>query len=290
MPRNSRGPEFVQYFGPVLQALKELGGLGSAADVVEIVARIKNISEAEQEKKNKGGALRFYNQVAWARQYLIWAGYLDGSKRGEWRLTEKGMAATGLSDTEALHLYKEAKALRPSPEKGSAREEEENEGEDESLNSPEEYKEKLLSVLQSLPPGGFERLCQRLLREYGLEKVQVTGRSGDGGVDGNGILKVNQFVTFKVMFQCKRYSGAVGPDKVREFRGAMHGATDKGIMLTTGTFTKNAQVEALSKIPQIELVDGDQLVLLFEEQNLGLVPRTTYDVDISFFEQFKADG
>ncbi len=289
MPRNTKGPEIVQYFDPILKALKELGGLGSAADVVEIVARIKNVSEAEQEKKNKGGALRFYNQVAWARQYLMWAGYLDGSKRGQWRLTEKGIATTGLSHAEALDLFKQQHALHLSAEKVEEKEDEENEGDDESLKVPERYKEKLLSILRILPPAGFERLCQRLLREYGLEKVHVTGRSGDGGIDGTGFLKVNQFVRLKVLFQCKRYSGAVGPDKVREFRGAMHGVAEKGIMLTTGTFTKNAQTEAL-KNPQIELVDSEQLVDLFEEKELGLILRKTYDVDMNFFDQFKADG
>jgi restriction system protein len=288
VPSNVKGPEFVQYFGPVLKALKELGGIGSAADVVETVARIKNVSEAEQDKKNKGGALRFYNQVAWARQYLMWGGYLDGSKRGVWRLTEKGIAATAMSHGEALALFKQQHALHLSAGKADETEGEEGEGEDESQKAPEGYKEKLLSILRSLAPAAFERLCKRLLGEYGLEKVEVTGGKGDEGIDGSGILKVNKFVTFKVMFQCKRYSGAVGPDKVREFRGAMHSATDKGIMLTTGTFTKSAQAEALSKIPQIELVDGDQLVLLFEERKLGLVP--TYDVDLNFFEQFKADG
>jgi restriction system protein len=287
MPRNIRGPEFVQDFGPVLRALKELGGLGSASDVVEAVARIKNVSEAEQEKKNKGGAPRFYNQVAWARQYLMWGGYLDGSKRGEWRLTEKGIAATGMSHAQALDLFKQQHALHLSAAKAEETEGEGNDGEEESQDAPEGYKEKLLSVLRGLPAAAFERLCKRLLGEYGLEKVQVTGGKGDEGIDGSGILKVNRFVTFKVMFQCKRYSGAVGPDKVREFRGAMHGSTDKGIMLTTGTFTKSAQSEALGKVPQIELVDGDQLVLLFEERKLGLVP--TYDVDLNFFEQFKAD-
>jgi len=288
MPRTNKGPEFVQYFDTILKALKELGGVASAGDVVDMVARIKNVSEADQEKRNKAGALRFYNQVAWSRQYLIWGGYLDGSQRGIWRLTEKGIGSKGFSHSEALELFKQQHALHVSAEKRDEPETSDN-GEESPSKGPDEYKEKLLSVLRSLPPAGFERLCQRLLHEYGLEKVQVTGRSGDGGVDGIGILKVNKFVTFKVMFQCKRYSDAVGPDKVREFRGAMHGSTDKGIMFTTGTFTKNAQAEALSKVPQIELVDGEGLVLLFEELKLGLVTRTTYDLDLDFFEQFKTD-
>jgi restriction system protein len=283
--RNANGSEFVQYFGPVLKALKELGGLAAAGDVVDTIAKQRKVSEEEQEKKNKGGALRFYNQVAWARQYLIWGGYLDGSKRGQWRLTEKGMAAVDMSHEQALKIFKQQHALHA--KKAESELEKQDEEEDELQATPEKYQDELLSVIKSLPPAAFERLCKRLLAEYGLEKVQVTGKAGDGGIDGIAILKVNTFVTFKVIFQCKRYSKSVDPKTVREFRGAMHNKAEKGIMLTTGTFTKKAQDAALDDIPQIELVDGEQLVQLFEERKLGLVP--TYDVDLSFFEQFKAD-
>jgi restriction system protein len=152
---------------------------------------------------------------------------------------------------------------------------------------PQGHKEQLLNVLRQLPPSGFERLCQRLLRESGFEQIEVTGRTGDGGIDGIGIVKVNAFVTFKVLFQCKRYARGVSCGQVRDFRGAMQGRADKGIIVTTGTFTKDAHAEAVRDgVPPIELVDGEQLVELFEELELGLMPRKTYDVDATFFEQF----
>ena len=102
----------------------------------------------------------------------------------------------------------------------------------------------LLNLIKSLPPGGFERLSQRLLRESGFQKVEVTGKTGDGGIDGVGILQVNPFVSFNVLFQCKRYQGAVTPSQIRDFRGAMMGRADKGIIITTGTFTLEAKKEA----------------------------------------------
>ncbi len=92
-----------------------------------------------------------------------------------------------------------------------------------------DYKQQLLTILRKLPPSGFERLCQRLLEVAGFEEVVVTGQSGDGGIDGIGILKLNPFVTSKVLFQCKRYSGAVGSPEVRNFRGAMQGRATRGI-------------------------------------------------------------
>jgi restriction system protein len=203
--KEQRGPKFIQYLDPVLKALKQLDGSGRPAEVVEKVAQIRNVSEADQQEKLESGALRFANQVAFARQYLVWAGYLDASKRGVWSLTEKGLKTTEISADEAIRLFKEQHALHSKPKE--AEKEGEDQGEEETLETPEGYKEQLLAILQALPPPGFERLCQRLLRESNFEQVTVTGRSGDGGIDGIGIVKVNQFVMFKVLFQCKRYAG-----------------------------------------------------------------------------------
>lgn len=147
---------------------------------------------------------------------------------------------------------------------------------------------RLLSLLKALPPAGFERLCQRLLREAGFEKADVTGRSGDGGIDGHGVLTLNAFVSFRVLFQCKRYDGSVGPGHVRDFRGAMQGRADKGIILTTGTFSSDARREAVRDgVPPIELVDGEKLIQLFEDLELGLLPRKAFQVDEEFFEEYQ---
>jgi len=151
-----------------------------------------------------------------------------------------------------------------------------------------DYRSRLLEILQSLPPAGFERLCQRLLREAGFEQVIVTGKSGDGGIDGHGILSLNAFVSFRVLFQCKRYVGSATPSQVRDFRGAMQGRADKGLVLTTGSFTSEARREASRDgAPPIELVDGEKLIELFAKLDLGLRPVTTYDIDDGFFEEYR---
>jgi restriction system protein len=140
----------------------------------------------------------------------------------------------------------------------------------------------------SLPAAGFERLCQRLLRESGFEHVSITGRSGDGGIDGIGVLQVNPLVSFKVLFQCKKYSGSVVPSQVRDFRGAMQGRADKGIIPTTGTFTADAKKEALRDgVPPIELVDGEKLIEMFESLELGLKQKISFELDPHFFDPFK---
>jgi len=289
-----KGPRFVRYFGPILEVLKSLGGSGSPDEVRAGVASRLAISEEEQSDQLASGSSRFDNQVAWARFYLTRAGLLDASRRGVWSLTEKGRP-TSLSDAAALQLFKDTHKVFSGERRAKRKEDTAAQEVDES--TPETtavsvvaapHRALLLSLLKELPAAGFERLCQRLLRESGFQHVTVTGRSGDGGLDGNGVLEVNPFVSFRVLFQCKRYSGAVVPAQVRDFRGAMAGRADKGIILTTGTFTAEARREAVRDgVPPIELVDGEKLLEMFEKLELGLKPRPTFDIDDQFFEAFK---
>jgi restriction system protein len=288
-----KGPRFVRYFGPIIEVLKELGGSGSPEEVRGLVAARMALSEEEQSEQLPSGTARFDNQVAWARFYLTRAGLLDASRRGVWSLTEKGRATT-LTHAAALQIMKELhkvfiaerkrRATAAAPE--TSPDVEPPEG-PESLEVSGDHRQPLLDILRALPPAGFERLCQRLLREAGFQHVTVTGRSGDGGLDGNGVLEVNPFVSFRVLFQCKRYAGAVTPAQVRDFRGAMAGRADKGIILTTGTFTAEARREAVRDgVPPIELVDGEKLLDMFEKLELGLTPRKAYRIDETFFEDF----
>ena len=146
----------------------------------------------------------------------------------------------------------------------------------------------MLEILQlKISPNGFERLSQRLLRESGFTKVEVTGKKSDGGIDGIGILEINPLLSFKVLFQCKRYKGAVTPSEVRDFRGAMQGRADKGLFLTTGSFTQEARKEAIRDgADPIELIDGNKLIEMFERLKLGLRPKTTFELDINFFDDY----
>jgi restriction system protein len=289
------GPKFVQFFSPLIEALKELGGSGRPSEVRDVIARQLSISEQDRTELLEGGAPRFDNQVAWARFYLVKAGFVDSSRRGVWSLSDKGREIESLSFDEALsifrHIHAEFQSERDSEEAESQQEEAVEETiapNDTAISDDSSYRKKLLEVLLALPPAGFERLCQRLLRESGFEQVIVTGRSGDGGIDGQGILQINPFVSFKVLFQSKRYTGAVTVSQVRDFRGAMMGRADKGIILTTGTFTSDAQKEAVRDgVPPIELVHGDKLLDMFENLELGLTPRTTYDIDVHFFKEFQ---
>ncbi|MDA8119021.1 MAG: restriction endonuclease, partial [Gammaproteobacteria bacterium] len=156
------------------------------------------------------------------------------------------------------------------------------------LSEEERWKDKLSAVLtQKLDPAGFERLVQRILRESGFVQVEVTGRTGDGGIDGKGIARIHGFMSFHVLFQCKRYKGSVAAGDIRDFRGAMVGRADKGLFITTGAFTPAAVKEATRDgAPPIDLVDGDDLAQKLRELALGvkteLVKHIT--VDEAWFE------
>ncbi|MCP4613090.1 MAG: restriction endonuclease [Planctomycetes bacterium] len=292
-------PKFRDYINPIIDAINALGGSARPPEVYKYIAHSLDLSDEILNEERESGGSRYENQVAWARLYLVKAGYIDSSKRGVWSLTDKGRKIQEFTETEIDQLIKDVQAQSPPrPKKATPgiisiqdkqvipSEEESNE-----VSPPAEQtncKDDLLSIILSLPPAGFERLCQRLLRESGFQEVAVTGKSGDGGIDGIGILQINPFVSFKVLFQSKRYSGSVSSSQVRDFRGSMMGRADKGIIITTGTYTAEAKREAVRDgVPPIELVDGEMLVSMFEQLELGLNPRTTYDIDYSFFNDFK---
>lgn len=157
------------------------------------------------------------------------------------------------------------------------------------MEYPEELKpwrEHLADVLQNMDPYSFERLSQRVLRECGFTQVEVTKKSGDGGIDGTGKLRINGIFSFNVAFQCKRYSGTVGASEIRDFRGSLTTNIEKGVMITTGTFSKVAREEASSPgKQQIDLIDGEEFISKIAEYGIGVKPVTTYETDEDFFKK-----
>ena len=258
-----------------------------------IAERLKLSEEEQSEPLPSKAQPRFDNQVHWARFYLSKGSFIDSSKRGVWALTDKGRAALPVSDADARAIFRDVAAVFA---KGKPTESEIGKSTpiddapppaNDSTAVQQSYRSEVASKLQDLSGNAFERFCQRLLRESGFQEVTITGRSGDGGIDGVGLLQVNPLVSFKVLFQCKRYVGSVTVSQVRDFRGAMAGRADKGIVITTGSFTAEARKEAVRDgVPPIELVDGEKLIGMLEQLELGLKPQTVYAIDPAFFESF----
>ncbi len=285
---NKKTPQaqFVKWFGPLLDALRKLGGSGQKKEVVEQIAKDLNLPDEKLEETTKSGGARFDNQVAWARQYLLWEGLIDSSQRGVWNITSKGQE-TFLTDSQAREIFSKWVEIHRKARKNKTKAEIIKEQEEEPEHIEVAITPSLLEILQSLSPTGFENICKRLLREHGFENVVVTGGSHDGGIDGYGTLELNPFVSLKVLFQCKRYKGTVSRAQVGDFRNAMIGRAEKGIILTTGTFSEDAKREATRDgAPPIELINGRKLVELFEAVQLGLKPKTIYEADLTFFEQY----
>ena len=284
--------EFVRWFGPLLQALRDLGGSASPREALDRIAQIEKVPESLRNEILKSGQERFYNQVHWARQYLVWEGLIESGRRGVWSLTLTGKNVV-LSPDDARQVFlrqvqRHAKLRKPAGEAQSLATRDDETPADTPQADQDSSLQGFLEVVKALTPSGFERLCMRLLREAGFERVQVTGRSNDGGIDGVGVLQLNDLMSFNVVFQCKKWENAVPPKEIRDLRGAMDGRSDKGIFLTTSTYTSNARAEAerAGAVP-IELVDGEKLFEMFKRYELGLKPRTVYDIDVSFFEQFE---
>lgn len=276
-------PKWNELFGPTIRALKALGGSATIQEIDEKVLELEGFTDDQLAVPHgDSGKSEIEYRLAWARTNLKNLGAVTNSARGVWALTEYGKSA---DETELIERDREwRKELAARRAQKEISEPEEASGVLES-----DWRSDLIRRMLSLPPDSFERLAQRLLREAGFTKVTVTGRSGDGGIDGVGVYKVS-LMTFPTFFQCKRYKGAVGPDKVRDFRGAMAGRGDKGLLITTGTFTKDAKAEATRDgAPPIELIDREELCDLMKQFDLGVVTKQRVEEDVTLDETFFED-
>jgi restriction system protein len=259
-------PTFDAFMNPLLQALKELGGSGTIEEIDNKVIELTHLSDAQTEVLHQpekgGGQTEVEYRLAWTRTYLKKYGLLENSSRGVWALTPNGRGTERVTPRTVRRFVQEQARKEPAVSV---------EDELEEAGAELSWRDELLNTLLEMDASAFERLAQRLLRESGFIQVEVTGRSGDGGIDGKGIMRLGGLLSFRVIFQCKRYRGSVGAGQVRDFRGAMVGRADKGLLITTGNFTKDAMREATRDgAPAIDLIDGDQLVDKLKELGLGV--------------------
>ena len=293
---NSNIPTFDELFIPTIVALQQLGGSGTIEEINEKVYEIAKIDNSILEiPHNADGSLSEIDyRLAWSRTYLKKSELIDNSVRGIWALTKQSINASLINRDEIKRKYRDESILslkKKNSKKNSGNanhfEQEEFESIDEDENVPsdveatEKWKQQLLNVLYNISPSAFERLTQRILRESGFSQVEVTGKTGDGGIDGKGIVRISGFLSFHVIFQCKRYRGSISPDKIRDFRGAMQGRADKGIFITTGKFTREATKEATRDgAPPIDMIDGELLCDKLKELKLGVATKIIETVEI----------
>jgi restriction system protein len=263
---------FDQLINPCLKALHNLGGSGTNDEIEAEVAKLLKLNDKQVNEIHRGNVTKLDYRLRWARNYLKRAGLLENSARGVWSLTKKGKS---LKKVDVTELVRRVARKRKQFKEAAG----EDEGEVDELN----WQEDLLDVIKAMPAAAFERLSQRLLRELGFKNVEITGKAGDGGIDGKGILNIGSIITFRVVFQCKRYRHTVAAGVIRDFRGAVQGRADKGLLITTGTFTRDARTEAQRDgALALDLLDGNELAAKLKELRLG--------VGVEMVERVKIDS
>lgn len=284
-------PDLAQLMLATVEALKALGGSASIQELDETVIAREGVTEEEQAyfmPDNSRPKINYY--LSWARTFLKRGGALENSSWGIWALTDRGEQIISRDQTAAIHTQvneeervrarEKRKLAKKGSQKGIQSKASETTLETES-EEEKDWKSKLLDTMRGMDPSAFERLSQRLLREAGFVKVEVRGKTGDGGIDGVGVLRVN-LVSFQIYFQCKRWKGSVGSKEIRDFRGALQGRADKGLFITTGTFTSQASEEATRDgAIAIDLIDGDRLCDLLKQYELGVKTTMIEQVDIN---------
>lgn len=277
-------PTFDQLMNPTLAALRRLGGSASVAELLEQVIEDLRLPQEVVEHPHVGrdNSTEVEYRLAWSRTYLKKYGLIENSSRGVWALTSKGAEVEEVDSRKVVRFVRErtarerqgrseAEAAAPDPRQVDG------DAEETAL-----WRETLMATLLSMSPDAFERLCQRLLRESGFIQVEVTGRSGDGGIDGHGVVRLAGLLSFPVIFQCKRYRNTVSAGIVRDFRGAMVGRADKGLIITTGSFTPAASHEATRDgAPPIDLIDGEQLIDKLKDLKLGVETKQVELVEVN---------
>ena len=275
---HNRVPSYDQLLNPTLSSLPRLGG---SASIPELVGDLISQSQLPMDvvdipHPGRANLTELEYRLMWARTYLKKYGLITNSARGIWALTAQGTVTPSVNPQEVIRFVRQS--VRPE-------EADPPETSDPLVSdvdgSADAWREELRSALYEMSPDGFERLCQLLLRESGFVQVEVTGRSGDGGIDGHGILRLVGLISFPVVFQCKRYQSNVSAPAVRELRGAMAGRADKGLLITTGGFTRDAKSEATRDgAPLIDLIDGEQLMDRLKELGLGVRTNVVEVVEI----------
>ncbi len=283
-------PTQFELVEPTFAALLQLGGSATISEIYECVIAMLDLSDAVIDEPHKGKASQrteLEYQLAWARTRLKNYGAISNSKRGVWMITPEFADKTSIFCADVIEHKKEKYTGKTDVEMNNIL----NDGDlpDDGNDIPEEpepWKTELADTLCNMNPYAFERLAMLLLRECGFSQVQVTKKSGDGGIDGTGKLRINGILSFHVAFQCKRYIGSVSAGDIRDFRGSLTADIEKGIFITTGTFTRAAREEASNAgKQQIDLIDGSELIEKLIEYRLGVTEKTIYEVDKSFFEK-----
>ena len=276
-----KAPQKEQLIVPTYKALLELGGSGTNNEITEAVIKLEQFDDEIIDEPQNGhpGMTKLEYELAWARTYLKKAGVIERVGYCLWAITPEYSKDQEL---DLASIIKKAKN-KTNPQ-SDAQAKVDDTASDENID--QDWRIKLGEKLRDIDPYGFERLSMRLLRESGFDEVSVTKKSGDGGIDGFGTLKINDLFGIKVAFQCKRYNdNKITAEDIRQFRGTLPANIERGIYITTGQYTRAAVEEARrSDVKTIDLISGDKFIEKLAKYEIGCKKVETYIVDDEFFE------
>ena len=275
-------PTVSALYVPVVKALIALEGSGNIEEINEKVYELLKLPDSVLNVMHDNSRSKIEYRLAWARSVLKMHNILENSAHKVWALKNPNISIKDIKPEEIERTRRHDRKQVSNTEAIDTKD-------DGEIENVEDWKTTLINKLYQISASAFERLSQRLLRESGFVQVEVTGKSGDGGIDGKGIVKINGFLSFHVIFQSKRYKGSVSASQIRDFRGAMQGRADKGLFITTGSFTRDADKEAKRDgAPPIDLIDGETLCEKLKELKLGIEVEfiENVKVDTSWFDQF----
>ena len=278
--------EVIKYHQMLIPTLRALQMLGGSANIEELDSKVIDILQLPEDMQNvlhkEGGTMTAVEyRLAWSRTYLKKYGLIDNSSRGVWSFSDSfdgnidGLSSEDIVKT--VRLIRKSNVEHVESDNSIA-----NDDDGELYEESVDWRERLRAVLLGMTSDAFERLTLRLLRESGFTQVEVTGKSNDRGIDGKGIIRLHGIMSFHMIFQCKRYKGSVTPSEIRDFRGAMQGRADKGLFITTGSFTSEAKKEAIRDgAPPLDLIDGDDLIERLKDMGLGITEKIIKDYDVN---------
>ncbi len=291
-------PKFHETFVPILNILSEGQTLHTRDLQKHVIDKYyNNLSEELLNEKTKSGEILIHNRIAWGKSYLKKGGYIKYPQRGYVQITEKGLQHKNnltLKDIEEgsslFSFYNEEKSKQ---NKGASEIVEiKNASPQDLIDSgfkiiEAEVKNELLEKLKTLDPYYFEKVILILLNKMGYGDFVETSKSSDGGIDG--IINEDKLGLDKIYIQAKRFNeNKVREKDIRNFIGAMSGDTNKGVFVTTSLFDKGAEEKTKNAHHKIILIDGNKLVDLMHEYNVGIQIKQSYEVkqlDEDFFEE-----
>jgi restriction system protein len=287
-------PKFHETFNPILEILSD-GKIIHTREMQKLVIEkyYSNLPKELLEEKTKSGEILINNRIAWGKSYLKKGGYIHYPERGHVQITEKGKIQKNKltlkeveEDSNILNFYTEENSKIKSKDIENIKNASPQDLIDEGFNEIElEIKNELLEKLKTIDPYYFEKVILILLKKMGYGDFIETSKSSDGGIDG--IINEDKLGLDKIYIQAKRFTeNKVREKDIRNFIGAMSGDTNKGVFVTTSLFDKGAVEKAKNAHHKIILLDGNKLVDLMHEFNVGVQIKSVYEVkqlDEDFF-------